>query len=108
MYHLLRNRLYLGEITHKGTPYPGQHETIMTKDLWHRVSAKLDMQRSGTPSRGGYTRRDSLACQTLHAGSGLPQSPQPTRRSAMNFSRSENSNNPPGVVRLETVSIAIT
>ncbi|MBL8688953.1 MAG: recombinase family protein [Rhodospirillaceae bacterium] len=49
LYHLLRNRLYLGEITHKGTPYPGQHEAIIPKDLWHRVSAKLDAQRSGTP-----------------------------------------------------------
>ena len=26
LYHLLRNRIYLGEVVHKGIGYPGEHE----------------------------------------------------------------------------------
>ena len=46
LYHLLRNRLYLGEITHKGASYPGQQEAIVPKALWDRVAAKLDASRN--------------------------------------------------------------
>ncbi len=46
LYHLLSNRLYLGEITHKGVSYPGQQEAIVSKALWDRVAAKLDASRN--------------------------------------------------------------
>ena len=34
LYKLLRNRLYLGEAVHKGTSYPGEHQAIITPELW--------------------------------------------------------------------------
>ena len=40
--HLLRNRLYIGEVPFKGANYPGQHEGIVDRDVWERVQAKLD------------------------------------------------------------------
>ncbi len=39
--HLLRNRLYLGEIPHRGTTYPGQHAAIVDADLFEAVQADL-------------------------------------------------------------------
>lgn len=39
LYQLLQNRLYHGEIEHKGSVYPGQHEAIVEDDLWERVQA---------------------------------------------------------------------
>lgn len=39
--HLLRNRIYLGEITHKGQSYPGEQEAIISADLFEAVQAKL-------------------------------------------------------------------
>ncbi len=51
LYHLLRNRLYRGEITHKGTPYPGQHEAIVPKALWDRVGVKLAASRNDHSDR---------------------------------------------------------
>ena len=41
LYCLLSNRIYLGEIRHKQQSHPGQHEPIMSRELWERVQAKL-------------------------------------------------------------------
>ena len=37
----LRNPLYVGEIRHKGAVYAGQHQAIITRELWDRVQAIL-------------------------------------------------------------------
>src|SRR6266498_1408033 len=42
LYHLLRNRIYLGEVVHKGVVYPGEHEAIVDRELWMAVQAKLN------------------------------------------------------------------
>jgi site-specific DNA recombinase len=42
LYHLLRNRHYLGEIVHKGKAHPGQHPAIIAQDLFDRVQQRLD------------------------------------------------------------------
>lgn len=41
LYHILTNRLYLGEITHRDKSYPGQHEPIVSADLFEAVQQKL-------------------------------------------------------------------
>ena len=41
IYRLLGNRLYMGEVVHKGKAYPGEHEAIVSKGLWERVQAVL-------------------------------------------------------------------
>jgi hypothetical protein len=33
LYHLLRNRVYLGEVVHHGAAYPGEHEAIVDEEL---------------------------------------------------------------------------
>jgi hypothetical protein len=38
---MLQNRLYRGEVTHKGQIYPGQHEAIVDPELWQSVQDKL-------------------------------------------------------------------
>jgi DNA invertase Pin-like site-specific DNA recombinase len=45
LYHLLQNRLYRGEIDHKGMIHPGQHEAIVDEDLWNKVQAVLGENR---------------------------------------------------------------
>ena len=42
LFHLLRNRLYLGEIPHRDTTYPGQHAAIVDPDLFGAVQSSLD------------------------------------------------------------------
>lgn len=43
VYKLLNNRTYVGEATHKGNVYPGEHEAIVSRDLWDRAHAILQV-----------------------------------------------------------------
>jgi DNA invertase Pin-like site-specific DNA recombinase len=45
--HLLRNRVYLGEIKHKGNTYPGEHEAIVPGELFDAVQARLAQNKAG-------------------------------------------------------------
>lgn len=51
IYHLLSNRIYLGEIVHKGKGYAGEHQPIISMELWDRVQQALAER-----SQGGTTR----------------------------------------------------
>ena len=41
LYQILRNRLYRGEIAHRGAVHPGEHKAILSKELWEKVQARL-------------------------------------------------------------------
>jgi site-specific DNA recombinase len=41
LYHLLSNRVFIGEIVHRKQNYPGQHQAIIQRQLWDRVAARL-------------------------------------------------------------------
>lgn len=45
MFHLLQNRVYIGEIVHKGQCFPGQHEGIIDRDLFADAQALLARQQ---------------------------------------------------------------
>ena len=39
LYELLANPIYIGEIRHKQERHPGQHEAILTRELWRECSS---------------------------------------------------------------------
>jgi DNA invertase Pin-like site-specific DNA recombinase len=45
MFHLLQNRVYVGEIVHKSQCHPGQHEGIVERSTFDRVQAMLARQQ---------------------------------------------------------------
>ena len=45
LYLMLQNRNYRGEIVHKGTAYPGQHDGIIDPEVWQSVRDKLATNR---------------------------------------------------------------
>lgn len=51
LFHLLRNRLYLGEIVHKNRTFPGLHPGIVDRDLFDAVQARLDSNRAARRQR---------------------------------------------------------
>ena len=54
LYELLANPIYIGEIRHKQERHPGQHEAILSKDLWERVQQRLNANAArgrGTSNR---------------------------------------------------------
>jgi len=70
LYQVLHNPLYLGEVTHKGQRYPGEHEAIITRELWDQAHAVLakHCRASGERARakGPALLRGILRC--AHCG----------------------------------------
>ncbi|MBI1209747.1 MAG: recombinase family protein [Azospirillum sp.] len=52
LYKILNNRLYVGEISHRGTSYPGAQEAIIDRQTWDRVQTIL---KQGASPRGRST-----------------------------------------------------
>ncbi|MDE2435523.1 MAG: recombinase family protein [Sphingomonadales bacterium] len=52
--HILGNRIYLGEVNHKGQVHPGEHEAIIDRALWGKVQSRssgaVKRPRAGTIS----------------------------------------------------------
>jgi site-specific DNA recombinase len=59
LYLMLQNRIYRGEITHKGNSYPGEHRAIVDQALWDQVQAVLAKNRVDREI-GSYARQPSL------------------------------------------------
>lgn len=45
LYNLLSNPIYIGEIRHKHTSYPGQHVPIIEREVWERAATQLRQRR---------------------------------------------------------------
>ena len=58
VYKLLKNRLYLGEAVHKGQSHPGEHDAIVSPEVWDRVHAIL---QESPRKRAGATRAQTPA-----------------------------------------------
>jgi site-specific DNA recombinase len=79
LYKLLNNRTYLGEVTHKGNVYPGEHQAIVPRELWDSVHAILQESPRGRASQN--RRQTSALLRGLIFGpDGRAMSPTHTRR----------------------------
>lgn len=66
LFHLLRNRTFLGQIVHKDTVYPGRHEPIVDAALFEAVQARLDANiRGGGETRDPGTRVPSSGAYSM-------------------------------------------
>jgi site-specific DNA recombinase len=46
LYAMLQNRMYRGEVTHKGASYPGEHQAIIEEALFDQVQSTLAANRT--------------------------------------------------------------
>lgn len=77
LYELLQNRIYLGEITHKGASYPGQQPAIIEKELWEKAQAQL--RANPRKKRGqSHSTRSSLLIGLLCDSKGNQFTPSHT------------------------------
>ncbi len=74
LYHLLSNRIYLGQMVHKGEYFAGEHPAIIPADLWAAVQAKLKGNASGT-SRRLRSQQPSLLVGLVFDGEGRAMTP---------------------------------
>ena len=78
LHHVLKNRLYCGDIVHKGRAHPGQHQAIIDMETFERVQAQL---RSGAAAhRAGRRGVASTLTGKIFDDRGHPMSPTATRR----------------------------
>ena len=74
LYRILSNRLYLGEVHHQGSHYPGEHEAIIDQELWDKVARILADNRADR-TLGSTADVPSLLAGLLHDPSGAPLTP---------------------------------
>jgi DNA invertase Pin-like site-specific DNA recombinase len=71
---MLQNRLYRGEVVHKGQSHPGEHTPIVDQPLWDAVQAQLAANTAERNS-GTRTRQPSLLVGMLFDGQGNRMTP---------------------------------
>ncbi|BCH23562.1 recombinase family protein [Mesorhizobium sp. L-8-3] len=78
LYKLLNNRVYIGEAVHKGISYPGEHEPIISRELWDKVHSILV---ESPRKRAGQSRRQTPALLKglIFAPNGMAMTPTHTR-----------------------------
>lgn len=74
LYSILSNRIYLGEIVHKGKAYPGEHDAIITPEEFEAVAARLQVQRVKRTDRKEKATSSPLTGK-LFDSDGLPMRP---------------------------------
>ena len=47
LYKILNNCIYMGEIGHNGQCYPGEHELIISRELWDQAQTQLHRDNQG-------------------------------------------------------------
>ncbi len=58
LYKLLKNQVYIGKAVHKGKAYPGEHEAIISQDLWNKVRSII---KESPRARANHTRAQTPA-----------------------------------------------
>ncbi len=75
LFHLLRNRIYLGEIPHKGTFHRGEHTSIVPQEVFDRVQKQLDGNARRHGSSGKVRARRAPLTGRLFDANGEAMSP---------------------------------
>jgi DNA invertase Pin-like site-specific DNA recombinase len=74
LYHMLQNRIYRGEIMHRGQTNPGEHEPIIDDGLWQEMQKTLAANRVERGAGNGI-RRLSLLTGLIYDVHGEPMTP---------------------------------
>jgi DNA invertase Pin-like site-specific DNA recombinase len=80
LFKMLRNRLYLGEISNKGRAFPDQHDPILTPELWTAAHTIIDGRKLGPRIR--YKKEPALLTGLLYAPDGQRMLPTFTQKAS--------------------------
>lgn len=84
LYWLLQNRYYLGEVSHAGQHYPGQHKAIVPRDLWDKVQQSLADNRRRTKLRENAAS-PSLLASRIYLANGKRLTPIHTNKQGRRY-----------------------
>ena len=74
LYLMLQNRIYRGEIVHKSTSHPGEHQPIIDEDLWGKVQSLLAANRIERKT-GAHAAAPSLLAGLIYDDAGERMTP---------------------------------
>ncbi len=85
LYRLLNNRVYRGEAVHKGNVYAGEHDAIVSDELWNRVHA---LMQESPRKRAGDTRSQTPALLKglIFSETGAAMTPTSTKKGSRRYS----------------------
>ncbi|WP_423141657.1 recombinase family protein [Parablastomonas sp. CN1-191] len=75
LFHVLRSRIYLGQIVHRGVAHEGEHDAIMDRDLFDAVQGKLDANARRHGAKAGARLVRAPLTGKLFDANGEPMSP---------------------------------
>lgn len=84
LYRILSNPVYLGQISHKGETFPGQHPAIIEASVWQLVQARLRANLQGE-RRHTNTIEPSLLAGLLFDQKGNRLTPSHARKRAKRY-----------------------
>ena len=85
VYRILKNRIYIGEIGNKGEWFPGEHQPIVTMDLWAKTHGTFDIHAQ-LRSRESHNRKNPSFLKGLLFGpDGHALSNSSTRKNGKQF-----------------------
>lgn len=84
LYLLLQNRIYCGEIVHKGEAYAGEHDALIDEELWGTVATRLSRNRHERRSGAG-SDEPSLLAGLLYDGKGQRFTPSHAVKSGKRY-----------------------
>lgn len=79
LYHILKTRIYVGEVTHKGQSYPGQHQAIIDANTFDQVQQLLS-RNAAARRAGAHAEHPNLLAYLVWDGLGRRMSPSHSRR----------------------------
>jgi site-specific DNA recombinase len=95
LYHLLKNRIYRGEIVHKDKVYPGEHKPIVDAALFDKVQQML-ADRAGDQHRRQRASAPSLLTGMIRDGGGRAMSPRHAVKQGRRYRYYVSQTNTPG------------
>ena len=84
LYRILANAIYIGQIVHKGVPYPGQHPAIVDTDLWEAVEQRLADNLQGSITRT-HAAEPSLLAGLVFDDQGTRLTPSHSKKGARRY-----------------------
>ena len=84
LHHLLCNRIYLGEIVHRDQHFAGQHEPIVSRQLWDQVASRLRQNNRARRSLGSGSTTSPLT-GLLFDSNGVRFTPTHSRKNGKRY-----------------------
>jgi DNA invertase Pin-like site-specific DNA recombinase len=84
LYRILSNPIYIGQISHKGEVFEGNHPALIDREVWYAVQDQLESNRQGVKGRVNAINPSLLAGLLIDA-SGQKLVPTHTKRNSRRY-----------------------